>query len=150
FAGREQKVRVVGEFDGSGAQLQQRGVYLSRIPESDSQPALGQLFLRIKANRLAQMIYTLRRMVQSHFVNSKPKTHAAHSGPQLFSRSKSLRGILELSESVVDEPQIRISLGQPGLEPQDLVVLGNRVVKLPPLLRLLRRQEMFLDLSLSL
>jgi hypothetical protein len=52
--------------------------------------------------------------------------------------------------SVVDEPQIRISLGQSGLEPQDLLILGNRVVKLPSLLRLLRGKKVFLNLILDL
>ena len=145
----KEQIWIVGELRSGLAQLKQSRIHLSCIPERGPQPALAYFILRIKSYRLAQVSHTLRRVVQSHFVNSQPKIHATHSGPQLFSRSKSLCGILEFSVSIVGEPQVYINLGQSGLEPQDLLILGNRVM-LPALLCLLRCEEVFLYLGLDL
>ena len=83
LAEREEQIGIVGKSRGGFAQLEQRRIRLPYIPKRRSQPGLRQLIRRILSNRLAQKRGGLRRPMQLHIVDSKPKAHAAHTGPQL-------------------------------------------------------------------
>jgi len=52
--------------------------------------------------------------------------------------------------SVVDEPQVRIRLGQSGLKPQNFLVLTDCIIKPALLLCLLSSEKVFLNSILDL
>ena len=83
FGRCEQKVGIVGKLRGSGAQLVQRGVSLSRIPKSGSQPALGKLVGGVLKNRCAEVIQRQRRPVQFYVIDPQKRSTPRMPGTNL-------------------------------------------------------------------
>src|ERR1035441_6409909 len=142
FAGCEQKVGIVGELRGSGAQLEQRGVSLSRIPESGSQPALGEFVGGVFMNGCAEVNDRLRWPVQFDVIDSQKELDAASAGPRFGGGSQGPHRIFEFRLIVVNQPQVYICLGRTGLEAQNRLVFMCRLVEPSLLLVLLRGDEM--------